>query len=114
MLNQIHDGSLWIDNGPIKVTKRIIHRVTSYPTLDHPKTLRSDLKELIEKNTRVVLNKRGMIIDTIIDPLINLSLRVISHKLYQSSRLNSVTCIDVDVRYKIVKKDHSYDLVELQ
>ena len=40
-------------------------------------------------------------------------MRVISHKFYQSSRLNSVTCITVDVSYKLVKKDHTYDLEEL-
>ena len=34
VLSQIHDGSLWLDNGPIKITKRIIHRATDYPTLD--------------------------------------------------------------------------------
>ena len=55
-----------------------------------------------------------MNIDTIQDPLINFVVRVISHKFYQSNRLNSVPCIAVDVGYKLVKKDHTYDLVELQ
>ena len=114
MLSQIHDGSLWLDNGPINITKRIIHRVTSYPTLDQPKTLRSDSKEVIEKKTKEKWNKRGMIIDIVTDPLLNFSIRVISHKFYQSSRLKSVPCIAMDVGYKIVKKDHTYDLVELQ
>lgn len=50
VLSRIHDSSLWLDNGPIKITKRIIHRVTGYPTLDRPKTLRSDSKEVIKKN----------------------------------------------------------------
>ena len=53
-----------------------------YPTLDWPKTLRSDSKEVIEKNIGVVWNKRGMTIGTITDPLINLVVRVISHKFY--------------------------------
>ena len=79
ILSRIHDGSLWLEGGPIKITKRIIHKVTSYPTLDRPKTLRSDSKEVIEKNTREVWNKRGMTIDTIIDPLLKFSIRVISH-----------------------------------
>ena len=39
VLSQIHDGCLWLEGGPIKITKRIFHRVTSYPTLDWPKTL---------------------------------------------------------------------------
>ena len=55
-----------------------------------------------------------MTIDTITDPLLDFSIRLISHKFYQSSRLHSVPCIVVDVGYKIVKKDHTYDLAELQ
>ena len=55
-----------------------------------------------------------MIIDTIQDPLVEFVVRVIAHKFYQSSRLNNVPCILVDVGYKLVKKDHTYDLAELQ
>ena len=114
MLSRIHERSLWLEDGPIKISKRIFHRVTGYPTLDWPKTLKSDSKEVTEKNTRAKWNKRGMNIDTIQDPLINFAIRVISHKFYQSSRVNSVPCIAVDVGYKLVKKDHTYDLAELQ
>ena len=55
-----------------------------------------------------------MNIDTIQDLLIDFSVRVISHKFYQSNRLNNIPCIVVDVGYKLIKKDHTYDLVELQ
>lgn len=55
-----------------------------------------------------------MSIDTIQDPLVEFAIRVISHKFYQSSQLNSVPCIAIDSGYKIVIKDHSYDLAELQ
>lgn len=54
-----------------------------------------------------------MTIDTITDPLIDFAIRVISHKFYQSRILNSVPYIAMDVGYKIVKKDHTYDLAEL-
>ena len=54
-----------------------------------------------------------MTIDTITEPLLDFSVRVISHKFYQSSRLNSVPCIAIDFSYKLVKKDHTYDLAEL-
>ena len=64
-LTRIHDGCLWLEGGLIKITKRIVNRVTGYPTLDRPKTLRSDFKEVIEKNIRVKWNKRRMTIDTI-------------------------------------------------
>ena len=105
VLSQIHDSSLWLDNGPIKINKSIIHRVTSYPTLDQPKILRSDSNNV----TQI-----GMTIDIITDLLIEFFVRVISHKIYQSSRLNCVPCIVVDGGYKIVKKDNTYDLAELQ
>ena len=55
-----------------------------------------------------------MKIPTIKDPLIEFAMRVISHKFYQSSQLHSVSCIAANVGYKIVKKDHTCDLVELQ
>ena len=55
-----------------------------------------------------------MTIDTIIDPLIAFVLRIIAHTFYQSNRLNNVPCIAVDVGYKIVKKDHTYNLAKLQ
>ena len=91
-----------------------IHRVIGYPTLDIPKTMTSDAKEEIEKNIGALWNKRGMTIDIIFDPLIKFAVRIIAHKFFQSSKLNSVPCMDVDLGYKIVKKDHSYDLSELQ
>ena len=68
---------------------------------------------MIEENTGAIWNKRGMTIDKITDPLIEFVVRVISHKFYQASRLNSVPYIIVDVEYKIVKKDHTYDLAKL-
>lgn len=113
VLSRIHDGSLWLEDAPIKISKRIIHRVTGYPTLDWYKTLRSDSKKVIERNTGAKWNKRGMAIDSIHDPLVEFAVRVIAHKFYQSSRPNSVPCIAVDVGYKLVKKDHTYDLAEL-
>lgn len=69
-----------------------IHSVIGYPTLDWPKTLRSDSKEEIKKNTGAKWNKRGMTIDTIQEPLVDFSIRVISHKFYQSNRLNNSGC----------------------
>ena len=76
--------------------------------------MRIHAKKAIEKNTWVVWNKRGIAIDTITNPLITFVVRIKAHKFFQSSRLNSLQCIDVDLGYKRVKKDHSYDLSELQ
>ena len=39
---------------------------------------------------------------------------VITYKIFQSSRPNSVSYVVVDLEYKIIKKGHKDDLVELQ
>ena len=57
--------------------------------------------------TRVVHQKNS-------NPLIEFSVRVISQKFYQSSRLNSVPCMAMDQAWKIVMKDYEYDLTKLQ
>ena len=45
VLSRIHDNSIWLDNGPVKITKKIVYRIIGYPTLDLPKTMRSKSKE---------------------------------------------------------------------
>lgn len=88
--------------------------MTEYPTLNRPKTMQSDAKEVIERNTGAMWNNRGISIYTILDPLIDFVVRVIAHKFFQSSKLNSLSCMIMDLGHKIVKKDHTYDLAELQ
>ena len=63
VLSRIHDGAFWLESGPVKFTKKTIHRVTSIPTLDQPKTLHSDKREVIERNTGARWNDRGMAIN---------------------------------------------------
>ena len=77
----------------MNITKKIVHRVIGFPTLDRPKTLRSDKRETIEKNTGAKWNNRGMKIDTIKDPLLDFVVSIVFHMFYQSNRLNSVPCI---------------------
>ena len=102
-----------METGPVKFTKKTINRVTGFQTLDQPKTLRSYKREAIEKNTGAKWNNRGMEIERIKHPLLYFAVRIIFHKFYKSSRLNSVPYIAVDVAYKLVKKDHTYDLAKL-
>jgi hypothetical protein len=56
--------------------------VTGHPTLDRLKALRSNAKEVIEKNIGAIWNKRGMLIDKIKDPIIAFIVRVIAHRFY--------------------------------
>ena len=51
--------------------------------------------------------------DTITNPFVEFVVRVIAYKFYHSNRINSVPCIAVDMGYKMVKRDHTYDLAEL-
>ena len=110
----MHDGQIFLDNGPIKNTKLTIHRVTGYPTLGQPNIMCYELKHNIEKDTCVMWIKRGLNINTIVDLLVPFSVRVIAHKFCQSSRPNSMPCIVVNLGYKLVKKNHEYDLAKMQ
>ena len=42
---------LWLHNGPIEITKRMVHKVIGYPTLDKKKTMRIFSHEEIKANT---------------------------------------------------------------
>ena len=68
---------------------------------------------VIDDQMKAKWNGRGMFIDGIKDQVIDFVVHVISHKLYYSIQLNNVSCIAINLGYKIVKKDHNYDLGEL-
>ena len=42
ILSKIHDGYVWLEGGPVKITKRVIHRAIGFPTLDWPQALSVD------------------------------------------------------------------------
>ena len=69
---------------------------------------------MIESNTLSNWNNRGTKICTIEDPEIEFTARFIAHKFYQLSQPNSVSCITVDLGWKIIKKDHGHNLVDPQ
>lgn len=48
ILSGIQDSSVWLENGPVKISKNIVHRVIGYPTLDRTNTMRNESKEVIE------------------------------------------------------------------
>ena len=65
------------------------------------------------KQTLVECDGRGMKISEIIDMELKFGIHVIAHKIYSSSRLNSVSCEVVDLAFKVVKNNMSFDLAEL-
>lgn len=39
VLRRINDMELWLEIGLVKITKKVVHAVTSYPTFDKKKTM---------------------------------------------------------------------------
>ena len=67
----------------------------------------------LEKKTLAEWDGRGMKISSITDVELKFGTHVIAHNIYSSSQQNSVSCEVVDLAYKIVKNNLSYDLVDL-
>lgn len=109
---QVHDGKMWLDE-LVKITKDVIHMVTGYPLCDKEKSLRHPPKNDIEKLTGVEWDNKGMKINTISDPKTRFRAYVISYKIFQSSKLNSITGSTIDIAYKTMKKGLQLDLAEI-
>ena len=68
----------------------------------------------LAKKTFTEWDDKGMKLNGIIDMEIKFKIHVIPHKIYSSNRLNNVLFEVVDLAYKVVKNNLSFDLVELQ
>ena len=79
------------------ITKKMIHRITG----------------LLEKKTLAEWDGRGMKISSVTDEELRFGIHVIVRKIYSSSHLNNVSCEVVDLAYKVVKDNLSYDLAKL-
>ena len=67
----------------------------------------------LEKKTLAEWDGRGMKISSIANAELKFGTHVIVHKIYSSSWQNSVSCEAIDLAYKVVKNNLSYDLVDL-
>ena len=95
------------------ITKKMIHRITSLPMLAKAKTTKTLGQVELEKKTLAGWDGRGMKISSVTDVELKFGIHVIAHKIYSSSWLNSVSCEAVDLAYKVVKNNLSYDLADL-
>ena len=66
----------------------------------------------LEKKTLVEWDERGMKISSVTNVGLKFGSHVIAHKIYSSIWLNSVSCEVVDLAYKVIKNNLSYDLVD--
>ena len=69
--------------------------------------------EEIQKKTLVKWDSRGMKINNVSNVELRFGIHIIAHKIYSSSRLNSVPCEAIDLAYKVVKKNLEFDLSDL-
>ena len=67
----------------------------------------------MEKKTLVEWDGRGMKISSVTEEKLKFGIHIIAYKIYNSSRLNNVSCEAIDLAYKVVKNNLSYDLTNL-
>ena len=104
--------SLWLEQtNPI--TKKMIHRRTRYPMIEKAKTTKTLGWEKLKKLKLIEWDNRGMKLNNVTDMEIKFSIDVIINKIYNSSHPNSMPCEVVDLAYKVVKKNLSFELSKL-
>ena len=91
----------------------MIHHITGLPMLSKAKVTKTLGWVELEKKTLAKWDGRGMKISSLIDVVLKFGIHVIEHKIYSLSHLNNVSCEAVDLAYKVVKNNLSYDLADL-
>ena len=92
------------------ITNKMIHKITGLPMLSKVKTTKTLSKEELQKKTLAEWDGRALKISSVTDVELRFGIHIIAHKIYSSSRSNSVPCEVVDLAYKVVKKNLDYDL----
>ena len=67
----------------------------------------------LEKKTLAKWDGRGMKISCVTNLELKFGIHIIAHTIYNSSNPNSVSCEVVDLAYKVVKNNLSFDLAKL-
>lgn len=91
----------------------MIHKITDLPMLSKEKSTKTLGRDELQKKTLDKWNGRGLKISIGSDVELKFGIHIIAHKIYSSSRLNSVACEAVDLAYKVVKKNLEFDLENL-
>ena len=91
----------------------MIHQVTGLPMLKKAKFIKTLGQEELQKKTLSKWDDRGMKIRNVSNIELKFGIHIIAHEIYNSSRLNSVSCEAVDLAFKVVKKNLEFDLADL-
>ena len=87
--------------------KKMIHRIKCLPMLDKAKMTKTLGRAKLERKNLIEWDGRGMEISSVTNMELKFDIHIITHKIYGSSRLNSVSCKAVDLAYKVVKNNLS-------
>lgn len=112
ILLHVHNEQLWLGH-PILRTKKMIHKITRFPMLNKEKTTKTLGRAKLTKITLAKWDGRGMKLSAVNDMELNLGMHLISHKIYSSSWLNNVSYKIVDLSYKVVENNLSFNLTKM-
>lgn len=76
----VHNGKLWLDH-PIKILKKMIHKITTLPMLNKAKTTKILGWVELAKKTLAKWDIRGMNLSRLIDMDLKLGIHVIVHNI---------------------------------
>lgn len=70
-------------------------------------------RDQLQKKTLIEWDDKGLKISNVSNMELRFGIHIITHKVYSSSRLNSVPHEALDLAYKVFKKNFEFDLVDL-
>lgn len=92
------------------ITLEVIHVVTGFCNVGEVLALRKINKMKMTKLTSLVSDSRGITTNSINVDLVKYVCMVIGYQMIHASRINSISTVVVNVTYKMIKEDASFDL----
>jgi hypothetical protein len=112
ILRRVHNSQLWLEQS-VLITKKMIYHIIGLPMLSKAKATKTLGQVELEKKTLSNWDGRGTKISSVKNVKSKFGIHVVAHKIYSSSHLNSVSCEVVDLAFKVMKNNLSYDLANL-
>ena len=94
------------------IMKKMIHNITSLPMLAKAKMTKILGWVELENKTLAKWDGRGMKISSVTNMELKFSIHIISQKICNLRRLNTMYCEAVDSAYKVVENNLSINLIE--
>lgn len=109
ILSRVHGDKMYLE-WTHDITPEAIHAVTGFCNIGEVSTLRKDIKTEMNKLTGSLSNQQGMTINPIKDDLVKYACMVIGYRVFYASRINFVPTTVVNVAYRMIQEDASFDL----